>query len=61
MYNLTSKELAMIEDQLSAEQNLIKKYQLYASQCDDPQLKTKCQQIAAQHQNHYNKLMTYLG
>ena len=50
MSNLTAKELAAIEDQLSNEQVLIKKYQLYAQASVDPQIKTKCEQIASKHQ-----------
>jgi rubrerythrin len=61
MSNLTTRELTAIEDQLSVEQTLIKKYQMYAQQCTDPQIRTKCQQIAAKHQNHYNRLINHLG
>lgn len=58
---LTSKELSAIEDQLNMEQVLIKKYKLYASACTDQQLKTKCEQIAALHQNHYSTLLNQLN
>lgn len=61
MANLTAKELSFLEDQLDAEQNLVKKYQMYASQLTDPQLKTKCEQIASKHQTHFNKLYSQLG
>lgn len=61
MANLTSKELSLIEDQLGGEQLLIKKFQAYATQCTDPQLKTKCEQVAAKHQDHFNRLMTFLN
>lgn len=61
MANLTSKELTLLEDQLSGEQLLIKKFQSYATQCTDPQLKTKCEQVAAKHQDHFNRLMTFLN
>ncbi len=61
MAQLTSKELAAIEDQLGAEQILIKKATLYAQTSTDPQLKTKCEQIAAKHQNHFNRLMNTLN
>ena len=56
MANLTSKELSAIEDQLSAEQCLIKKYKLYAQNASDPQIKTKCEQIAAKHQDTKTEL-----
>ncbi len=61
MSNLTAKELTAIEDQLSSEQVLIKKYQLYAQASLDPQIKTKCEQIAAKHQNHYDRLLNQLS
>lgn len=61
MSNLTSKELSAIEDQLSNEQVLIKKYQLYAQVSSDPQIKTKCEQIASKHQSHYNRLLNHLN
>lgn len=61
MANLTSKELSALEDQLNGEQLLIKKYTAYASQSSDPQIKAKCQQIAAQHQTHFDRLMGHLS
>ncbi|WP_312645226.1 spore coat protein [Hydrogenoanaerobacterium sp.] len=61
MANLTSKELSAIEDQLSVEQNLIKKYKMYSQASTDPQLKAKCEQVAAKHQDHFNKLMGHLN
>lgn len=61
MATLSAKELSAIEDQLSVEQVMIKKYQMYSQTCTDPQLKTKCEQIAAKHQNHYCRLMEQLN
>jgi hypothetical protein len=61
MASITSKELSALEDQLNCEQVLVKKYHIFAGQCVDPQLKTKCEQIAARHQDHFNRLMTHLG
>lgn len=59
--NLSTKELSAISDQLNTEQTLIKKYKLYASQSTDVQIKNKCQEIAAKHQNHYERLLTFLN
>lgn len=56
MANLTAKELAAIKDQLGQEQLMVKKYKGYAQFCTDPQIKSKCEQVAAQHQNHYDTL-----
>ena len=60
MQNISAKELSALEDQLNYEQMLVKKYQAYAQQCSDMDLQTKCTQIASKHQEHFNKLMTYL-
>ena len=59
--NLTSKELSAIEDQMNAEQTLIKKYTMYAQQATDPQIKTQCEQIAGKHQHHFNTLFNHLS
>lgn len=61
MPNITTKELTAIEDQLNSEQTLVKKYKMYAQQCTDPQLKTKCEQAAARHQQHFSCLLKQLG
>lgn len=61
MATLTTKELSAIEDQLSMEQSLIKKFNAYANMSTDPQIKAKCQQIAQKHQQHYNILMNHLS
>lgn len=61
MANLTAKELVSIEDQLAGEQVLIKKYKIYAEASTDPQIRTKCEQIASKHQNHYNRLLNQLN
>lgn len=59
--NLTSKELTALEDQMGAEQVIIKKYRAYASIATDKNIKTKCTQIADKHQEHFNTLMGLLG
>ncbi len=61
MANLTEKELSALEDELAAEQLLVKKYQTYAMLCTDPQLKTQCEKIAGQHQKHFDRLMGFLN
>lgn len=60
MSQLTSKELSAIEDQLSVEQNLVAKFKTYASQVTDPQLKSQCEQVAAKHQAHFDRLYSHL-
>lgn len=61
MANLTAKELTAIEDQLGIENNMIKKYKMYAQSCQDAQIKAKCEEIAAKHQTHFNTLMGHLS
>ena len=58
---LTSKELTAIEEQLSAEQVLVKKYTQYASETNDNALKNKYNEIANKHKAHFGKLMSYLN
>ncbi len=58
---LTTKELLGIEDQLNLELVLIKKYKLYSTICTDHQLKIKFEQVCAEHQNHYNRLLGQLN
>lgn len=61
MANITSKELSALEDQLNYEQMLVKKYRTFANACSDPQLRQKCEQVAARHQDHFNRLMSHLS
>lgn len=61
MATLTAKELTALEDQLGLEQNLIKKYNMYAQQSQDQQIKQKCEEIATKHQTHFNTLLGYLN
>ena len=61
MANLTEKELSVLEDSLNEEQLLVKKYQTYAQMCSDPGIKTQCEQMAGQHRNHFNRLISFLN
>lgn len=58
---LTSEELKAIEDQLGAEELIIKKLKCYSNQLTDPQLKNCCDQITAQHKKHYDTLLAHLS
>lgn len=58
---LTTKELSAIQDQLSIEDNIIRKYNMYAQTTQDPQIRQKCQDIASKHQAHFNTLMSHLS
>lgn len=58
---LPIKEYMLIAEQLRLEELLIRKYKLFSSICTDKQLKIKCEQVAAEHQNHYNTLIKQLN
>ncbi len=60
MTNLTAKELSAIEDQMSHEQTLVKKYQAMACLCNDEKMKQDLNNFAAKHQQHFNTLLTFL-
>ena len=61
MAKLTVQELAAIKDQLTAEQNLINKFTVYSQTITDMHLSEKCKEIAGKHQQHYDKLLSYLN
>jgi rubrerythrin len=60
MANLTSKELSALEDQISFEQTLVKKYRAQASLCTDAKIKQDFNSFAEKHRAHYNTLITFL-
>lgn len=60
MAQRTAKELSALEDILSQEQCAISKYETYASQVSDQQLKGLCMDIARRHREHYNTLLRHL-
>jgi len=61
MANLSAKELSAIQDHLGVEQNLIKKYNMFAQSSADQCIKTKFEQIATRHQQHYDTLLSHLS
>lgn len=61
MTNLTAKELSAIKEQLGLEDNLIKKYNMYAQSTQDSVIKQTCEDIASRHQCHFNTLMGHLS
>ena len=58
--NISAKELTALEDQLGMEQNLVKKYNFYAQNCQDAKLKEKIEEVAEKHQQHFDALTPYL-
>ena len=61
MANLSEKELSYLEDQLSAEQLLIKKFKALSAEASDAEIKTCCDQIANKHQQHFDTMMGFLN
>ena len=60
MISLTSKELSALEDQMTHEQTLVKKYQAMACLCNDEKMQQDLNNYAAKHQQHFNTLLTFL-
>ncbi len=60
MSQLTSKELSGLEDILTQEDILIKKYQSYATLCSDQAIKDKFSFLVSKHSEFYNTLLNQL-
>ena len=58
---LTSKETSLLKDQQNHEKVCIQKYQSYASQASDPQLKELLTSYAGQEQQHLNSINQMLS
>lgn len=61
MANLTDAELASVREALQAEKRLIEKCKSFANLTDDPTVRGLCEQIAAQHQTHYDTIFGVLS
>jgi rubrerythrin len=60
MVQLSEKELSWLNDALSEEDLLVKKFQKLANEADDSEIKSKFTEIAAKHQGHFNELYAHL-
>jgi spore coat protein CotF len=58
---LSQKERSILEDQKSHEELCIKKYNNYANQAQDPQLKQLFQSLAQKEQEHLNSITQILS
>ena len=58
---LTEKELSTIKDLLSAEELLVKKFEMLAEHAEKPELKQQLECIAQKHQGHFNELYSKLS
>ena len=60
MVQLSEKELSVLQDLLSDEELLVKKFQMLAKQAEDTEVKQKFESISTQHQGHFNALYAHL-
>lgn len=60
MADLTTKELAALEDQLNFEKMVCCKYQDAARSTNETELKDCYSQYAGQHKRNYDKLLSFL-
>lgn len=61
MGQLSEKELSLLNESLSEEELLVKKYQMLAKQTGDVEMSQKFEQISDRHQRHFNDLYSLLG
>ena len=61
MSNLTEKELMAVQEILSEEELLIKKFQMLAEHSSDPAVKAQMTVIAGKHQGHFNSIYSQLN
>ena len=60
MAQITAKELGLLSDLMSVEENLAAKYKTYASITQDAELRAKYEQISDTHKKHYDSLLANL-
>ncbi len=58
---MTPKELLYVEDSLNMESQLATKCNDYCSKVQDPVIKQTLSDLAMQHTQHYNLLLSNLG
>lgn len=61
MTEITSKELGLITDALTAEGLLCKKARAYSKTVTDPDLASTLEKIADEHEQRYNSLLGLIG
>lgn len=61
MSQLSEKELSALNELLSEEELLVKKFQMLAGHARDASVKNQMENIANRHQNHFNKLYEHLS
>ncbi|HHW41877.1 MAG TPA: spore coat protein [Syntrophomonadaceae bacterium] len=61
MARLTTKEVGLIEDNMRQEQLMIQKFNFYAAQTTDPNVKNLCENLRDMHQRHLDILMRHIN
>ncbi len=61
MSNLSEKELSSLNELLSEEELLVKKFDMLASHATDVTVKSEMEEISKRHQAHFNKLYSHLN
>lgn len=60
MKKITEKELSAYNELLVQEKAIVDKFNYYAQNCKDPQLKKLCKDAATRHQEHYNAVFSQI-
>lgn len=60
MSQLSEKELSALNELLSEEELLVKKFNMLASHAQDATVRSEMEEISKRHQSHFNKLYNYL-
>ncbi len=60
MNTVSEKELSALNDLLSEEELLVKKFKMLAEHTQDTEIKGKFEEIANKHQSHFNSLYEQL-
>lgn len=61
MPELTSKNLAILNDQLGAEALLVHKFSQAAQMVQDQAISSQLSNMSGQHRKHYDSLLNYLN
>ncbi|SHK17469.1 hypothetical protein [Hespellia stercorisuis] len=61
MSQLSEKELSALNDLLTEEELLVKKFKMLSEHSEDQEIKSKFTEISNKHQGHYNSLYSKLG
>ena len=58
---LSEKELSVVQDLLTEEELLVKKFKMLANHSQDETVKQQMLDIANKHQGHFNAIYSYLN